>query len=320
MSQRIKHIVVPTSLSEACSGAYAAARRMAAAYGARVTILHVDEHGDWIDDNEGAFRQLLRRIATERARQGREAVAFFGARDVVASFEVVAGDVRRRLNACMKERGADLVVMARSRSGAAGRTGLGSVTKRVLRHSGLPVLVVPRPDADAAGRPNGAGQWRHLLVASDHSPTSRLGLRAAARLARKLGAHITLVNVIRTPPPLATVHHASGVALELTARRELKRRLVSDLQQLLAEECPGLSSDAMVMVDERPSEGILRGGLVSGVDLIALPTVGKGFIDRLVLGSTAERVSGSADVPVLVMPKPWLESEFPMPSVSPATD
>jgi len=51
----------------------------------------------------------------------------------------------------------------------------------------------------------------------------------------------------------------------------------------------------------RPHEAILGVGREVGADLIVLGRRGLSGVERLLLGSTSERVAGNADCPVLIV-------------------
>src|SRR6185503_3127056 len=75
--------------------------------------------------------------------------------------------------------GADLIVMATHGRSALGRLWLGSVSNHVVRHSGVPVLLIhPNRVEKAFERQSGAG----ILVALDLSPFSEAVLEPVAQL------------------------------------------------------------------------------------------------------------------------------------------
>ena len=66
-----------------------------------------------------------------------------------------------------------------------------------------------------------------------------------------------------------------------------------------------------IVIDPQPAAGIVHTAGASGIDLIALATHGRSGLARVLLGSVADKVVRSADVPVLVVrPQPVSGVEF----------
>jgi nucleotide-binding universal stress UspA family protein len=150
----VRRILVAVDFSACSKAAVHYAAGLAAPVGATMDLLHVymPEHHDelhawWttLDDRERAAKSLFSYITAARQGQLNELaveVRLKGVRDVnVRLLEGVAA------KAIVSEaKGYDLVVL-----GTQGRTRLrdfiiGSVAERVVRHSPVPVLVVPDPE------------------------------------------------------------------------------------------------------------------------------------------------------------------------------
>jgi nucleotide-binding universal stress UspA family protein len=139
--------------------------------------------------------------------------------------------------------------------------------------------------------------FKRILVATDFSPASRLALAEALRIARKYGSDLTLVHAIAPPGSY------QPIPLD-PLPRELDRQLLQaeDSMSHLAHEFP---------IGDVPHHFVIREGeiwdLLSAVmlredtDLIILGTHGREGLKKVVLGSTAEQVVRSADVPVLTV-------------------
>jgi len=199
----------------------------------------------------------------------------------------------------------DLVVMTTHGRGPLQRAWLGSVADGLLRRSSCPVLLV-RPEEAAPAGADGSPidrdvpKVRHILVPLDGSSRSAETLDHVMPLARRAGARITLLRVI---PPIrggafpyvaAPVHEEEDPSeAESEARTELEA-VAEPLQRA------GLNVDVAVDVVNEPAAGILRSVKELDVDIIAMATRGRGGVERLVLGSVADKVVRGADTPVLV--------------------
>ena len=82
-------------------------------------------------------------------------------------------------------------------------------------------------------------------------------------------------------------------AVDATVKRAIEK-LASKLRDT------GINVDALPCTGY-PPQMVLRQAASSGVDLIAMATHGRSGMDRLILGSTAEEVLGSATCPVLTV-------------------
>lgn len=140
--------------------------------------------------------------------------------------------------------------------------------------------------------------FTHILCPVDFSADSERALAAALALARATGGHVTLVTVV--DPLLDAGASAAGVdhALDAQTQREL--------QQLLDRAAPGLPPSAVAVSVRvgKPAREILAQTRDSNADVIVMGMRGIGGAQKLLLGSTSQKVLESAIVPVLIVPPP----------------
>lgn len=146
-----ERILVPTDGSDVAEAAAAHAVALAAAVGARLDVLYVVD-----SDAIGLVRpaQLdADEVRTSLEKEGERAAEIVAAAaeeagvDVVTAIRVGAPDEEIRDYA--EEAEVDLVVMGTHGRSGIGRFLLGSVTERVIRGSGVPVVAVPPGEADS---------------------------------------------------------------------------------------------------------------------------------------------------------------------------
>ena len=145
--------------------------------------------------------------------------------------------------------------------------------------------------------------YRRVLVPLDGSATAARGVREAAGLAKAQGARLRLLNVLDERVFLAT---AEGYAMSNIT--ELIESLRAEGQKALDEGSKAVLRQR-VKVDTSLVES--RGRFVSDVildearkwraDLIVMGTHGRRGINRMLLGSDAERVLRNAPVPMLLV-------------------
>lgn len=142
-------------------------------------------------------------------------------------------------------------------------------------------------------------EFRRILCPVDFSEASAGALRAAAALARRHGATLTLLHVDLIPGsaiPEALFPTPPEVAGQLTAPAD--RPLLAwkaEAERLGAPHVAALRSVGQA------AEEILALAGREPYDLVVIGTHGRAGLDRLLLGSVAEEVVRRATCPVLTL-------------------
>jgi nucleotide-binding universal stress UspA family protein len=141
--------------------------------------------------------------------------------------------------------------------------------------------------------------YDEILVPTDGSAGSDRVVEHAARLADAHGATLHLLYVVNTAA-FATLPMESsfeGIAATLAAEGETA---LDDAVAAVESVAPGM--DVRRVVNEgSPATEIVDYATGTGCDLVAMGTHGRGGIDRLLLGSVAERVVRNSPIPVLTV-------------------
>jgi len=144
---------------------------------------------------------------------------------------------------------------------------------------------------------------RKIIVGVDLSPDSELAVASAVDRARRDGAEVVLVMADAIPiVPEGLSPRASAAAK--TFNRELGERLAADRKRLaeLRERWQGQGAEiSQLVIDGYPDEELPRVAADTGADLIVVGSHGRTGIKRILLGSTAERVTRLAGCSVLVV-------------------
>ena len=142
--------------------------------------------------------------------------------------------------------------------------------------------------------------FEHILVPVDGSPTSMLAVTKAAGLAKAFNSRVTAVYVI-DPYPFTGVgaDFAYGQAQYLSAATAEANTSLEAVKKFMDEA--GVAVKTMVGEGHAVHEGIVRVGDSVGADLIVMGSHGRRGLEKLVLGSVAQRVLQTAHVPVLVV-------------------
>ena len=142
--------------------------------------------------------------------------------------------------------------------------------------------------------------FKHLLVPIDGSPTSQLAVDKAIGLARAFSSAVSILYVI-DPYPFAGVgaDFADGQTQYLAAATAGANEALAHARQSF--EAAGIKASASLVEAHAVWRGIIEAAEAGGADLIVMGSHGRSGIEKLVLGSVAQRVLSHAHQPVLVV-------------------
>jgi nucleotide-binding universal stress UspA family protein len=138
--------------------------------------------------------------------------------------------------------------------------------------------------------------YDRILVPTDGSPGSRGVIEHAADLAEIHGATLHGLYVVNTASHASFSMESTWEGIGDMLHEEGKEALRT-VESVVDEQVPVETA----VLEGSPSRKIVRYAEREGCDLIAMGTHGRGGIDRLLLGSVAERVVRSSEVPVLTV-------------------
>ncbi|MCA9606407.1 MAG: universal stress protein [Myxococcales bacterium] len=277
-------ILCPTDFSEASDRALRYAVELARPHaGAKIRLLHVDDlptyglpDGSVLDEPlRDSWRERLEDLV-ERFADRVEIVPVMTHGPPSGEILAHAGDV-------------DLVVMATRGRNAFARALLGTTAQKVTRACPVPVLTID-PEAEVR-------QIRKVLCMVDLTPWSEPALDEAVRWAERTGATLYVVHAFELP--LYTLPDGGSIFepdLVARVRAQANDRMDAFLarwstkapvERLVVEGAPATVA-RQVMEDE-------------GIDLVVLGTHGRSGMQRLLLGSVAERMLRTSHVPVMVV-------------------
>ena len=191
-----------------------------------------------------------------------------------------------------------LVVMTTHGHGGVNRLWLGSVADRILRRVHVPVLLL-RPTEGTLHT-----EFRRIVVALDGSPEGERALEPALAVGSLTGAaHYTLVQVVEPPVPLITRMAMSPARMRPHWREQQENCARSYLERIGTRlRSQGISVATEMIAARGVGEQILGLAQSTGADLIVVGTHAARGMERLLLGSVADKVIRGASQPVLVVP------------------
>lgn len=227
----------------------------------------------------------LERILVEDAR-AQIAPTLAGAVPEAAlrGLEIRVGRVPLVLAAVARKKNAAFVVVGGKHHGALARGLGGSTAHYLVRALDVPLLV-----AGPGERPVG-----RVLAAVDLSEAAPGTLATAHRVARLLGAELRLLHVVE-PIRFPTVVPVTLDAEKFHARSVAEfERLVAPLGDVAAAE--------RVVRRGTAAEAVEAEAEAWGADLVVVGSHGKRWLDRLLVGSTTERLLNTLTTSLLIVP------------------
>ena len=284
----IKKILVPVDFSEASKKAVTYGVSLALEFKARLVLAHIAPY-DTVA-YEGAKEHLLQLIPADYRD-------WFDYEIVVKS-----GEVRQEILGIVQDTEIDLVVMGSRGRSYFERMLLGSVTERMLRKLNVPILTVSHLDPDKEIHTAEPVPLRRLVYATDLTEGSETGLEFSIRLARGLDARLTVVHVIQ--PMDAAMRSIETAAFFPDYVGEIRAQAAERLNRMVALVSDGTVPITTVITEGVAYESINNIATEQNADLIVINLQSKGRLERVLLGTTAERVIRTATVPVLSLPLP----------------
>ena len=288
----IETILHPTDLSESARPALGLAIRLAEDHGARLIVLHVAAPSV-------LYGEMEMTIPVPEMRQEILEADGIKLKDLVpgsgAECRVVEGVAAAEIVRNAREEPCDMIVLETHGQGGVARLMLGSVVADVLRQAPCPVLAIkphgvheqPRKEAAAAG-PGAAGRplFPLILHPTDFSERSRQAFDFACTLARG-GGRLIVLHIVE-----AAFDASEGYEHALNER----------LRSVQTDD-PSIRVEYWLREGD-PAAEILSEASAKGCRLIALGTHGWTGLDRLLMGSVAQKVLHGAGCLVLVVKVP----------------
>lgn len=300
---RYRSILVPLDGSAFAEEALPLGALLAAAHDADLHLVHVVRGAPDMDfktpQEDLDWRSAVRDAAMDAMGERASELEAAGLR---AHVHVREGRPVAELLEQARESDVDLVVMTTHGRGGFQRWWLGSVADGLLRSGGPPVLLVRPWDETEDARTE--ARFKRILVPLDGTPEAETALPHAAALAERFGAALALVQAVPAPLEVGTPFGMPGLRVEGEGHRTLVDEAGAYLRSVAERSGAGAGAEIHVAEAATPAEGILEAAGDLGADLLVLATRGRSGLDRVVLGSVADKVTRGTALPVLAVHPP----------------
>jgi len=270
----MKKILVPTDFSESAQAAVSVALEIAKRAKAEIHFLHsIFTPIDWQSislDREARYPETKIRIG--KARDELKKLVESAEKQGVKSREFLAFDKgREEIEQHIKNYKHDFVVMG-SRGAGGIKSAPGSNTRKVIRYSKAPVLVVrKRPEKK---------EIKNIVFASTFDEDVKKQFKSVTELAELYSANIHLVY-INTPYNFKETEESGYLISEFIKKTGFKQ-CTSSVYNSVREE-----------------DGIMKFSESVNADVISLVTHGRSGLSRFLTPSLTEELANRSEIPVL---------------------
>jgi nucleotide-binding universal stress UspA family protein len=288
-------VVVGVDATPPSRAAADAGLRLARAGGGRCRLVHaIPDAAQFELASAGVGLDDLRLAESVRVRAAvQEALAEHERlpRAVIEGLQLRTGRAAAVLAAMVHETDAGMVVLGGKHHSALGRWLGGSTVQQAVRRLDVPILVTTQPLPDEP----------RILVTVDRSYAATRTVQSALAFAALLRGSLRALHVLE--PTTAIV--AAGLL------PELRRRVEQDIWPLFP-----IPDSQKVIRHGVPNEAIAAEAAAWHADVIVVGSHGKGWVDRLLLGSVTEQLLNDLPAAVLVIPVPPPERRDAVPAGS----
>ena len=283
-----ERLLLATDSSEFSEGAIREAIRLAKRCGSRLAAIQVIETNPEFESTAPAalekMEQSVRKhLESVQARAKQEGVT------CEVSVHEGEDSYKYIVDEALAQKSTMIIMGRRGRKGFR-RLVMGSTTSWTIGHAPCSVLVVPRA---------AQVEFKSIVVATDGSKFSTAAASEAIGIAKRNSARLTAIAVV--PADLATPADIdfATIAREKLADQDMQAAEKNAKAVKEAAQKAGVDAQAFVM-SGKPADAVMEIAKDQKADLVVVGSHGRTGLDRLLMGSVAERVIVLASCAVLV--------------------
>lgn len=305
----VRSVLAATDLTSDCEPVLRSAARIAGAFGAELTIVHVanpwdepraDDLRDRLDEH---WRRTVDSSSTDGGATPETLPAVSGEVDRAVVFDA------RPFHGILVHAAAvsaDLIVLGTHRRSEIAARWSGTTAERVVRSSDVPCLVVTRELHLPV---------RHAGVATDCTPAARGGALLAVDWLQALAA---TEDTDGGRPAVSLVHVSTAPDAESEAVLDVE---IDRIREMMRAESGAVELTPVLRSGSDVAESVSDWAEQHAADLLVIPTEARRGLSRVWSGSQATLLTLSAPCPVLLVPPAlWRRSPIPLRRVASAVE
>lgn len=293
MINKFKRIVVPTDFSDTADTAIKLAAELSEFYAANLDVVNV------VDATVYAYAGYpFASLSKELMTGAEEALnkVKIAVKNAKLNRYLLSGSPAREIADHAKRHKADLIVIGTHGHGAVARFFLGSVADRVVHESDCPVIVTKSPKGKVKHTRKKAKPFERILFPTDFSDTSKRALDAAVAMTEDMDAELFVLHVIDDSLISTHVEEERHIIL-----KELRRHALDEMRkQLPAELMKNFETIGAVKRGD-PGKQIASYAETHHCDLVVMGTHGRTGVERVLIGSVADKVVRRANCAVYLV-------------------
>lgn len=284
-----ERLLLSTDGSEFSEGAIREAIRLAKRCGSKLTVLRVIETNPEFEATapsvlEKMEKEVRKNLEDVRSRAEKEGVACeVSIHEGEDSYRYIVDEAAARKSS--------LIIMGRRGRKGFRRLVMGSTTAWTIGHAPCSVMVVPRASQV---------EFKSIVVATDGSKYSAAAASEAIGIAKRNNAKLTAVAAVPADIAIPTDVDFAAIQREKLADQEMQAAEKNAKAVKEAAQKEGVTAQAFVMTG-KPADAIIETAKDQNADLVVVGSHGRTGLDRLLMGSVAERVIVLANSAVLVV-------------------
>ena len=238
-------------------------------------------------------------------------------------FIVVQGNAANEIKQLALEQKIDMVITATHGKSGAQRFLIGSVTEKLIKTLHCPLLVLHTRKHDLIPPASFKMKMKKILVGCDFSPDSKLAFDYGLSLAQEFQAELCLAHVIKPTEyielkasdyidikPGDYVNWRSPDYFEMQRKAtkeryeriyELRNKLEKQLYYMVPEESLNWCTPKTTLLDGEPYKELIKYAKEKNMDIIVLGIRGHTLWEKMLVGSTTDRVIRHTSCPVLAV-------------------
>lgn len=242
---------------------------------------------------------------------------------IEAEIIVSPGHPADEITQIAREKHIDLVIAATHGGSGIKRFLIGSVTDRLVKTIGCPLLVLRAQKDQISFQDNFSVSLKRILVGCDFSPGSELAFTHALSLAQEFQGELHLAHVIKPEKhiEMTTANYMkiqggdymgwnrsdfldlqkNAAEEEWERRKSLSTRFEKQLSQMVPEESRNWCDPKVTLLEGEPYMELIKYAEQKKIDMIVLGIHGRSFLEKFLVGSTTDRVISRGSCPVLVV-------------------
>jgi nucleotide-binding universal stress UspA family protein len=278
-----RHIAIPLDGSEFAEHSLPAAEALSETFNARLTLISVLADKGQIDTLGQEREYYLETVANKLREKG-----------IAVKTALRSGSVTERLNDLTCEDGVDMVVMSSHGRSGFHRWLLGGVATGIMQTVNCPVMIIhPKEGVEAP-----EVKFNKLLVTLDGSEYAERVLPYV-----KSSYRFNSVVLLLAVPEVPEAEMYGGMVEEIRQlRRQAEEQALEYLNRVASElQEEGIETEVIV-AGSRPAQTIISVAEGEDVDVVMMASHGRGGLDRLFVGSVADRVVHQTEIPIFLVP------------------